>query len=194
MIRRQHTIRSLGSIVLLFCCCTISIYGQTITKETIVRTYALGDEIAVAIQNKDLVTLNKLLGSTEDTRALMSLRKTEASSEKEYNTRKDIYYHPDIESYIFTIHCANWIKTDSDWGLNDYLYVLEMRLDYDSEIKTAAVVEYHLLQHKKDFRNWWRSLMESYNNPKFLRTQWYTDFNLVPPPPPPPGDSKWLKS
>ena len=69
-----------------------------------------------------------------------------------------------------------------------------MRLDYDSEIKTAAVVEYHLLQHKKDFRNWWRSLMESYNNPKFLRTQWYTDFNLVPPPPPPPGDSKWLKS
>lgn len=67
-----------------------------------------------------------------------------------------------------------------------------MRLDYDSETKTAAVVEYHMLQQKKDFRVWWRSLMESYNNPKFLRAQWSTDFNLVPLPP--PGDIKWLKS
>jgi len=192
--RRPCTNLSLYSFTVLFCFCAISIYGQTITKETIIRTYTLGDEIAIAIQEKDIVSLNNLLGNTEDARALVSLRKTEESSKAQFNTGKDIYYHPDIESYIFTIHCANWVKTDSDWGLNDYLYVLEIRLDYDSETETAELVEYHLLQHTKDFRNWWRSFMESYNNPKFLRTQWSTDFNLVPPPPPPPGDTKWFKN
>jgi len=165
---------------------SFSTHGQTITKESILRSYALGDEIAVAIQNKDIVTLNKLLGSTADARALLALRQTEEASKETYDTRKDIYYHPDFESYIFTIHCARWIETDSDWGLNDYLYVLEMRIDFDAETNKALLIEQRLLQQKKDYRNWWHSLMASYNNPKFLRNQWAKDFNLVPPPPPPP--------
>lgn len=192
--RKQQTNQSLYYFIILCCFWGVTSFGQTITKETILRTYAQGEEVAVAIQNKDIVTLNRLLRFTEDARNLVSLRKTEESSEVVYDTRKDIYYHPDIQSYIFTIHCAKWIKTDSDWGLNDYLYVLEMRLDFDSKTNTVKVVEYHLLQNKKDFRNWWRSFMESYNNPKFLRTQWSKDFNLVPPPPPPPGDTQWFKS
>jgi hypothetical protein len=190
---KQQYLQLSSCLILFLCSGSFSAYGQTITKESILRTFAQGDEVAVAILEKDIVTLNKLLGNTEDARSLLSLRKTEEASEEKYNTRKDIYYHPDIESYIFTIHCAQWIKTDSDWGLNDYLYVLEMRLNFDPETETAEIAEYHLLQNKKDLKNWWRSLMASYNHPKFLRNQWAKDFNLVPPPPPPPGYVKWLK-
>lgn len=190
---KQHYIKSIGCFILFLLYCSFSAHGQIITKESILRTYALGDEVAVAIQQKDIVTLNRLLGSTEDARLLLSLKNTQEASEEKYNTLKSIYYHPDIESYIFTIHSARWIKTDSDWGLNDYLYALEMRLDYDPETKTVEVIAYHLIQHKKGFKNWWRSFMASYNDPKFLRHQWSKDFNLVPPPPPPPGDTKWLK-
>ncbi|MEM7086895.1 MAG: hypothetical protein AAF489_11975 [Bacteroidota bacterium] len=193
MIGKRYSIGLLSGFILFFWGGLFSTFGQTITKASIIQTFQHGDQVAFAIENNEIVTLNTLLGDTQDARTLISLWKKGEDSEDKYDILKDIFYHPDIQSYIFTIHYAKWIKTDSDWGLNDYLFVLQLRIDFDSETQTAKIVAHHLFQNKKDIKNWWRFLMTTYNDPKFQRNQWYQDFGLVPPPPPPPEDPNWAK-
>lgn len=167
------------------------ISGQEITKETIVTAFAEGEKVAVAIEDNDLIAINNLL-DTATARELTAFRESEKYESGEYKIFRDVFFYPPTNSYRLTIYASKWIETDSDWGLNDYLFVLELKVEYDVLNKAATITDHRLLDQDSDLKSWWRFFIGSYRDPGMLRDKWAKEFKLVPPPPPPPQTTDWF--
>ena len=169
-----------------------TLLAQEITKASILTAFAQGDEIAKLIEDSDLIGLNNSLDTTT-AREIIALVENETYTSGEYKVFRDIFFYPKTNSYRFTIYAAKWIETDSKWGLNDYLFILELQINYDHEVKTASVGDYILLDQNSDLKRWWRFFISSYRDPAMMRDRWAKDFKLVPPPPPPPQTTEWFE-
>lgn len=166
--------------------------SQDITLEKIRASYSLGERIKKLIEQKDVAGLKAQLGETDQTKRLISLLQSEKSTNNAYKIFSDIYYNPDINKFVFTIYKSKWIKTESDWGLNDYAYVAEFAIPNNSLADTSEIKLKKASNQASDLKTWWRSLMRSYRLSKFQRKKWADNYGLVPPPPPPPQSTEWF--
>ena len=171
---------------------SFNLIGQNPSKSDILTSYSIGNEIKELIEKSEIAELKAEFRQTDNINSLIELIQTEKFKSGVYSLNSDIYFNPGLNKFIFTIYSYKWIKTDSDWGLNDYLFVIELEIEHKSDTGSAKISNRHILNQNSDLKNWWRSLMLSYRNPKFLRDKWAADFKLVPPPPPPPQTIEWF--
>ncbi|MEM7187177.1 MAG: hypothetical protein AAF466_11015 [Bacteroidota bacterium] len=165
---------------------------QEITEQAVQNALSLGAKVAEAIEENDLVLLNDRLSDTEVARTVNAFVESEDYKTGDYRLFKDIFYYPPHQAFRFTIYASKWIDNETDWGLNDYLFVLELRVDYDFETNEASIGDQRVLDKDSNLKGWWRFFMSSYRDPSFLRDQWAKDFGMVPPPPPPPQTTEWF--
>lgn len=157
------------------------------------ESYSLGDNIKKLIDQNKLSELKSEFGQTDKTNTLISLIKNEKSKNGQYKLSSDIYFNPDLNKYVFTIYSSKWIKTESEWGLSDYLYIIELLIEHNDSTNKSSIIKRRILDQSSDLKKWWQSFMDSYNMPKFQRKKWSDEYKLVPPPPPPPQTTEWFK-
>ncbi|MBU2920048.1 hypothetical protein KO504_01720 [Winogradskyella psychrotolerans] len=180
---------------LIFILLFISLTGncQDAKLKEIRASYSLGEKTKKLIEQNKFSELKSDFGQTAKLNTLISLIQSEKAKSGEYKLSSDIYFNPDINKYVYTIYSSKWIKTESDWGLNDYLYIVELIIEHNNSNNELRVTQRSILDQNSDLKKWWQSLMDSYNKPKFQRKKWADEYKLVPPPPPPPQTTEWFK-
>lgn len=174
------------SVAILLSVLTLMVSGQNIDKLTIQKCYSGGLNILEKVKSKDTSGLTTLF----DTATLKRL--FQLTDKKENRIIQDIYYDYRIDNFVFTIYSGKSIDNGTDWGLYSYDFILTLNFEHKNE--TFSIVKSTLIfddQQKKKI--WWQSLMDSYNDKKFLRKDWADNFGFVPPPPPPPETTEWFK-
>ncbi|MFD2725097.1 hypothetical protein [Hyunsoonleella rubra] len=168
-------------------------FSQEINPRVIGVCYSKGEKIKAMIEENNIFQLKKEFGQTKNLESLLASIKGRKSKNSSYGISSDIYYDPDSKKYIFTIYSSRWIKTESDWGLNDYRFVIELMIEYVESNNEATIHHRRILNQNSNLKRWWQSFIDSYNNSKFQRKKWADEYGLVPPPPPPPQTTEWFK-
>lgn len=154
--------------------------------------YSTGLDIKRQIEQGNFSQLKKL--KLKESSRLDSLISIEQDKTKEYEFHTDMYFNPDLNAYAFTIYNSKWIKTGSNWGLSEYLYVIELLIDFKETAKKPHIKSVKIILEELEIKKWWLSLMKTYKESKFLRKKWADKYGLIPPPPPPPEDEEWLNN
>lgn len=172
---------------------SLTTIGQDNKLKEILGSYNFGQKTKTLIEKNKLAELKSEFEQTENINSLISLIKSNNLKELEYELHSDIYFNPDLKKYVFTIYCSKWIKTNSDWGLNDYLFIIELLIHHNKSMNQFQITSRKILDQNSDLKKWWQSLMDTYKKPKFQRNKWAEMYDLVPPPPPPPQTTEWFK-
>lgn len=176
----------------IFILTSISAICQESELANIRASYSLGENTKKLIEQNDLKEIQSEFGETDKVDNLIAAIKSEKFKSAAYKLDTDMYFNPDINKYVFAIYSSKWIRTESQWGLSDYLFVIELIIDNDGLNNKPKVIRRRIVVESSDLKKWWQSLMDSYHEPKFQRAIWAEKYKLFPPPPPPPQTTAWL--
>jgi hypothetical protein len=164
--------------------------GQTIDKQLIQQNYNKGLMVAELIDKSDTASLNEVFHDEDQIMELIKKNNSIDQAKDPLEPSTDIYYDPNSKCFVFTIYKGKPVNNGTEWGLYDYLYVVELLIDPENEndpFRKSRIIP------ETEMKQWWQSLMESYKNKNNLRKEWADKYDLVPPPPPPPQTEQWFK-
>ena len=180
------------SLTILFIFCTIVLSGQNVNKDDLLICFRTGDEIRYNLErqvNNDVFLPFKESNSINRLREHLESNKFQSG---EYNLQSSMHFVPTTKKFIVSVICAKWIKTNTDWGLNDYLFIFELHIDYNKALKSAKIVNHRLYDKNSNLKEWWQQHMNTYKQDKYGRSVWGKERKFVPPPPPPPETEDWF--
>ncbi|WP_108804403.1 hypothetical protein [Aquimarina sp. Aq107] len=152
-----------------------------------------GETISKLISSSKVKKISKAFTNTPNIDYLVEIMDEEVMKHESYILNgPNIFYNPYGDEYIYTIYASKWIDNGTDWGLNDYLFVIQLAFKYDEDSKKISVENSRILKDHIGFKKWWYSFMRSYNEKGCRRNLWAETYNLIPPPPPPPTIEDWI--
>lgn len=166
--------------------------SQTFDKKTILTKYLIGKAVVDWIKESDVDALGREFSNCPNLNGFVKIIKDKRHNADSLVMTPSIYYSPNDKAFVFTISAGKFINNGTDWGLFDYLFVIELRIN--SKVGEDVVTKRTIfVDDEIKLKSWWISFMQSYNNKECLRDEWADKFGLVPPPPPPPKRISWLK-
>ena len=166
----------------MFAACIV--LAQEPTQGEVALCYELGKKTLEHIQQQDENALQREFKQDKNLPTLLTALKSEKAKSGEYEIHWDVYYHADRKHCVFFIYAAKHIETESDWGLNDYLYIIEIDIQNKPSPNAPEIIQKRIVSSDTSRKKWWQSLMNSYNDPRYLREKWFK-ISKIPPPPPP---------
>jgi hypothetical protein len=144
------------------------------------------------IESQDTIGLKTKLNNSANLDSFLKIIKKQINKSAGVTSTPDIYFDPNGNTFVFTIHCGSFISDGTAWGLFNYLFVIELRIDPNID-NNAIVKKTILIDNDEELKYWWRSSMKSYMDKRCLRDEWADKFGLIPPPPAPPKTTDWFK-
>jgi len=158
--------------------------AQEVNKNAILNSYKNGSYVKDFIDDSMYSKLTTWFSNNEELEIIMQRNK---NADKSYNIYTDLYYCHKNQCFLFTLIKGKHIPDDTEWGLFDYLFVIEIQMDLENQkYKSVKFV------NDSEMKMWWQSLMDSYRNKANKRQEWAEKYNLVPPPPLPPQKKEWM--
>lgn len=170
--------------------------AQIPAKENILDGYYIGHKVFEAIEtnNHDLIGL--YFSDTTNIKVVQEvLNSAETSAQGEVNITKDVMYNQQSKKFEFVVYAGKYVPTKDEWGLFDYLFVIQMEIDLsqneiENQVLNALIIDGADMSKLKI---WWRNYMETYRQKEIYAKKEIADnYGLVPPPPPPPESEDWF--
>ncbi|WP_378174796.1 hypothetical protein [Aquimarina sp. SS2-1] len=178
---------------LLFYCCTACNDNKLIQQKAVFSCLEKGESIAKLIKESNVKKLQKVFVDIPNLNYLIEVLEDEVMKHEKYTlSQPNIFYNPYGDEYIYTIYANKWIDNGTDWGLSDYLFVLQLAFKYDDNSQKVSVANNRILKDHAGFKKWWFSFIKSYTIKSCKREFWADSFGIIPPPPPPPAIEEWL--
>jgi hypothetical protein len=181
-------------IAILIILISNALIGQIPEKQEIQNGYSVGHKVFEAIQILDKDLIKDYYKDTTNLSFLLNRVETNKLNEDSIKIEKEVMYNQETKNYEFLVYGGKYIPTEDDWGLYKYLFVLQIEIDLRKEGRKNQILKTSIIadKDKGQLKNWWRSYMKSYNDPKYAKKEIAGKYNLVPPPPPPPETKEWF--
>ncbi|WP_299435977.1 hypothetical protein [uncultured Aquimarina sp.] len=154
-----------------------------------------GQAIGKLIKESNTKKLSRVFDNVPNVDYLIEILEDNTMKHEKYVLNgPNIFYNPYGDEYIYTIFASKWIDNNTEWGLNDYLFVLQLAFKYDEVSKKVSVEKNRVLKDHAGFKTWWYSFMRSYKEKSCRRKVWADLYGIVPPPPPPPVVEDWISN
>jgi len=183
--------KNLSILILLFS--AVFGFGQEISKSDILKIFRTGDQIRYNLENYRNGKETYGFTNSEHKIKLKEFLKDEKFNNIDYEILPNMYFDPATGYYIFSIICAKKIENESDWGLNDYVFIYEIKMDFNKTNKEATIIQSKVYDNNSDLKSWWQGFMDTYMEDKYLRNKWGKELGFIPPPPPPPQSVDWFE-
>jgi len=171
-----------------------TIFGQIPEKEQLLEGYTVGRQAFEAVQRGDLEVIGSLFTDTTSLAFLVDGFASNRFHADSIKIGREILYNQEADRYEFVVYGGNLIPSTDDWGLFDYHFVIRIYLDLNKE-RGNQIVETEVMKGDDSARlkNWWRSYMMTYDDPKYTKKEIAEKYGLIPPPPPPPEEKAWFE-
>ncbi|WP_027391289.1 hypothetical protein [Aquimarina latercula] len=190
IVRIMNNICKLVVILIVVVSCARSDEGE---RRALFACLEKGKTISKLIMSSKAKKINKTFTNTPNVDYLVEIMDEEVMKHEKYMlSHPNIFYNPYGDEYIYTIYASKWIDNGTDWGLNDYLFVIQLAFKYDEDSKKISVENSRILKDHIGFKKWWYSFMRSYKEQACRRNLWAETYNLIPPSPPPPAIEDWI--
>ncbi|MDH7445625.1 hypothetical protein [Aquimarina sp. 2201CG14-23] len=161
-------------------------------KKAVFASLEKGEAISKLIKDSNTEKLKKVFVNIPNIEYLLEIVEDDIIRHEQYElSQPNIFYNPYGDEYIYTVYANKWIDNNTEWGLSDYLFVLQLAFTYDDSSNKVTAVKQRILKDHVGFKKWWYSFMRSYTEKTCRRDEWADMYGLVPPPPPPPATEDW---
>lgn len=171
-----------------------SIFCQIPEKEKLFEGYSIGDKVVDSEFQIDVQFIKDYFVDTTNLYFLIQGVDSKRFHNDSIDINRDIMYNKETKNFEFLIYGGKYIPTEEPWGLYDYYFVIIMELDLTQEGTKNQFVKTKIIKDKdnNDLKDWWRSYMRSYKEPKYAKKELADKYGMVPPPPPPPETKEWF--
>jgi len=179
----------------------LGIWNQPLTaqipeKEKIMDGYYIGHKVYEAIEMNNYDLIAKYYSDTTSLKAVQEiLNSKEAFIQQEIKITKDVMYNQNSKKFEFVVYAGKYIPTNDEWGLYDYLFIIQMEIDLSKKEREKQVQNTQIIDGKDlgKLKIWWRNYLQTYSqNEIYAKKEIAEKYGLVPPPPPPPESKDWF--
>lgn len=170
--------------------------AQIPEKEQIMDGYYVGHKVFETIETNNYDLIGKYFLDTTNIKDVQEvLNSKETSIQQEIKITKDVMYNQQSKKFEFIVYAGKYITTNDNWGLYDYLFVIQMEIDLSKKGRENQVLNTLIIggEDLSKLKIWWRNYMETYRQKEIYAKKEISDkYGLVPPPPPPPESKDWF--